>query len=133
MKIKSSILFKVALLIMVFLLNTVVGFACSLGTDMSFNTEHHEHGQAKSDHHTSKQAKDNCCKDEVAKILKSDQQTKPIVYYNFQSLTFLISPVFYYADPVVNFIPDNSSGKYFAHHCRPPISDIRIAIQSFQI
>ena len=37
-----SIQIKAALLLTVFSLNMVVGFACSLGLDMGFNTTHHE-------------------------------------------------------------------------------------------
>lgn len=36
-----SIQLKAALLLLVFALNTVVGFACAVGVDMGFNTGHH--------------------------------------------------------------------------------------------
>lgn len=42
MKRNSSIQLKAAVLLTVFSLNTVVGFACSLRLDMEFNTTHHE-------------------------------------------------------------------------------------------
>ncbi len=42
MKRNKSIKFKAAFLLLVFGLNTVVGFACALGLDMGFNTPHHK-------------------------------------------------------------------------------------------
>lgn len=38
---KISIQLKAVFLLLVFSLNTVVGFACALGMDMGFNTSHH--------------------------------------------------------------------------------------------
>ena len=32
---------KAALLLLVFGLNTIIGFACAVGVDMGFNTSHH--------------------------------------------------------------------------------------------
>ncbi|HEY5631199.1 MAG TPA: hypothetical protein VIR31_03660, partial [Nitrososphaeraceae archaeon] len=32
-------------LLTVFSLNTVAGFACSVGVDMGYNAHHHEHGK----------------------------------------------------------------------------------------
>lgn len=63
----SSVQFKAAFLLIVFSLSTVVGFACSVGLDKTFNADHHketvgqqqnshEHGEshehtASADHH----------------------------------------------------------------------------------
>ncbi len=41
MKKNKSIQFKAAFLLIVFSLNTIVGFACSLGLDMGYNSTHH--------------------------------------------------------------------------------------------
>ena len=41
MKKFTSIQIKALLLLIVFAINTVVGFACSVGVDMGFNTKHH--------------------------------------------------------------------------------------------
>jgi len=43
MKKKLSIQVKAAFLLIVFGLNTVVGFACAIGIDMGFNASHHHH------------------------------------------------------------------------------------------
>lgn len=157
MKKSSSIQLKAVFLLIVFSLNTVVGFACSVGLDMGFNGSHHQeektvlahkdalahqHSKAHShdeqnvlakDHHSSKKTKDNCCTDEAAKFAKVDKLTP-------QSFDFSIHPVFltaflssfYHFD----FFASNShisNNKFFVRTHHPPISDIRVAIQSFQI
>lgn len=42
MKIKRSIQFKAAFLMIVFSLNTIIDFACAVGMDMRFNSTHHD-------------------------------------------------------------------------------------------
>jgi len=42
MKLITSIKLKAAFLLVVFATNTIVGFACSLGLDMGYNSSHHE-------------------------------------------------------------------------------------------
>ena len=156
-----------AFLLTVFSLNTVVGFACSVGIDMGYNSKHHHdeaiteateavvhvhkdgkehihyekkngHDHSKSHHHdqVSKDAKsndekDNCCNDEVLQIQQLDKSVP-------QSLN-IIHPVFltaffdaFYNVPLPSFdiVKDI---KQFVRSYHPPISNIRIAIQSFQI
>jgi hypothetical protein len=65
----TSIHFKAAFLLVVFSLNTLVGFACSMGLDMGFNTSHHNdeaiepsvhiHTDGKKHHHQPEPAKVN--------------------------------------------------------------------------
>ncbi len=65
MKRNSSIKLKAAFLLTVFGLNTVVGFACAMGMNLSFNTTHHDsetkmapvhsHADSKKHHHTAEQ------------------------------------------------------------------------------
>lgn len=53
METSRMIKYKALFLLVTFLLNTVVGFACSLGVDMGFNSHHHEdegEGQQKHTH-----------------------------------------------------------------------------------
>ncbi len=157
MKRSPSIQLKAVFLLIVFSLNTVVGFACSVGLDMGYNNSHHQeektvlahrevpahqHTKAHShdeqnslsnDHHSSKKTKDNCCTDEAAKFAKFNKLTP-------QSIDFSIHPVFFTAflSSFYHFdvfasnsnIPNN---KFFVRTHHPPISDIRVAIQSFQI
>ena len=49
MKPSTAIKYKALFLLVTFSLNSVVGFACSLGFDMGFNSRHHSHASGK--HH----------------------------------------------------------------------------------
>ncbi|MBC6113098.1 hypothetical protein ACFOG5_02755 [Pedobacter fastidiosus] len=145
----------------IFLTNTVVGFACSVGVDIGFNKEHHDDhlsvvkstlhlhapGTKKHSHHqedaktpsshqkhkANKNKKDNCCKDEVDKFVSIDKQTvksttvkSPLLLQDVIVQVYGLLTVF--ASSV--HTPDNS---YFVRCHHPPICDIRIAVQSFQI
>ena len=147
---KNSIQLKAAFLIIVFSLNTVIGFACAVGLDMGFNTHHHNcheivilttshhqdtshhNSEANNDHHKSKDGKDNCCNDQVMKFSQLDKSVP-------QSLN-VINPIFltafvstWYGIDVLNISNVHTSIKYFVRSYHPPIPDIRIVIQSFQI
>jgi len=160
MRRNRSIQLKAAFLLIVFSLNTIVGFACSTGIDMRFNTKHHHeetteasvhvhadgkkhmhhkeasnhpHDKAANDYHKSKDEKDNCCNDGVIKIIQLDKAVP-------QSVNVVLHPVFftallssfYYIDTLYSSYV-NTSIKHFVRSYHPPIPDIRIAIQSFQI
>lgn len=163
MKGNKSIRLKAAFLLMVFSLNTVVGFACSIGIDMGFNTKHHhdeattepavhvhadgkkhvhhkevsghhhQHKEVADNDHKSKGEKDNCCNDGVMKITQLDKAVP-------QSVSIALHPIFftafvssfYYVD-ILYSSQVNTSIKHFVRSYHPPISDIRIAIQSFLI
>ena len=123
MKKSLSLQLKATLLIVIFLLNMMVGFACTLGFDMKFNSKHH-HAQ---------ETKDNCCKNEVSKLTKSDKQSEIISTFNFQPVLSAIVPDFFFTQISLTSIPLNKHTNYFVRQCRAPVPDIRIAIQSFQI
>jgi len=127
MKQSTSIQLKAALLLVIFGLNTVVGFACSIGIRMGFNTGHyHEeatevhihangktHYHEKSGHkHSHKDTKDDCCNDKVLKISQTDKV--------IPQTAKLISPVFLtaffsaYCNINISYSPQaNISNKYF--------------------
>ncbi|MCD0488079.1 hypothetical protein LPB86_07550 [Pedobacter sp. MC2016-14] len=148
---RKSVPVKVMLLLIVFLLNTVVGFACAIGIDMGFNSAHleqeseghgHHHSQTERYAHNSHQHvqhpkqdanKDNCCKDEAAKLTKSDKLNNPVVDLSQISLPFMLLVGNVYPQIAELRLPSNVSNAYFSRHCRSPIRDVRIAIQSFQI
>jgi hypothetical protein len=145
MKRKKSIQLKAAFLLIAFSLNMIIGFACSVGIDMEFNSHHHDgdettilktshhHGEAADkDHHDSNDNKDNCCNDQVMKFSQIDKSVP-------QSLK-TIAPTFlsayvssYYDNNILYTSYLNTSFKYFVRSYHPPIPDIRIAIRSFQI
>lgn len=142
----------------VFSLNTIIGFACAIGVDMGFNTTHHHdekvtevsihihadgkkhvhhkkahHHDEAANHHKSKDGKDNCCNDNVSLFSQLDK----CVPQSLQSLVapqFFISFInFFYCYDVLFASQQTRSIKYFVRSHHPPIPDIRIAIQSFQI
>ncbi|NCI46705.1 HYC_CC_PP family protein [Sediminibacterium soli] len=143
---------KAVFLLIVFSLNTVVGFACSVGMDMGFNSSHHqeetsavqsvshqhakphhEHKEVSDAHHSSHDEKNNCCKDEVAKLSKVDKLTpKSLDIVIHQVFVAALTSTFYQFNVVPSDLhtPDN---KFFVRSHHPPIPDIRVAIQSFQI
>ncbi len=150
MKKNISIQIKAALLLVVFGLNTAVGFACVFGVDMGFNTLHHHdeeateihvHADSKKLNHEkpthghdnkNKEEKGGCCNDSVIKFSQTDKSVP-------QSNT-IINPLFFTAFIATYYTADilypsqvSGSIKYFARSYHPPIPDIRIAIQSFQI
>lgn len=145
----KSIQFKAAFLLLVFSMNIGVGFACAVGLDdLILGNDHHGHDNTKihvhkdgskhvhhshkAKHQHDKKEKENCCSDTVVKLAlvdKSVPQTNGI-----------ISPVFYTAFIAAYYnitVPVHSQAKtstrYFVRSYHPPIPDIRIAIQSFQI
>ncbi|MEO6682072.1 MAG: hypothetical protein ABIN48_04540 [Ginsengibacter sp.] len=157
MKKIKSIQLKAAFLLIVFSLNTIIGFACAVGFDMSFNSshhgeevtdntiplhedgkKHHHHNEVKSHHeeaenhlHKTTNNKDNCCHDKVTQIAQQDKIITPSID--------VITPVFFttfiasfYDINILNSVID-SHVKLFIRSHHPPIPDIRIAIQSFQI
>jgi hypothetical protein len=149
MKKIKSIQLKAAFLVIVFSLNTVIGFACTVGLDMGFNSHHHEesaievsenhhqdkshhHDEADVHHHQTNNDKDNCCNNEVMKFQQVDKAVA-------SSITLII-PVFFtsllasfYNIDILSSNNRISGIKHFVRSHHPPIPDIRIAIQSFQI
>lgn len=57
MKPPRTIQYKALFLLVTFSMNTVIGFACSIGVDMGFNSSHHsheageQHGHSDAEHH----------------------------------------------------------------------------------
>jgi hypothetical protein len=143
-----------AFLLIVFSLNTVAGFACSVGIDMGYNTKHHEHESSQSHshckshfhnaahkHHQSSSItfndagnKDDCCANEVTKFIHLD---KSVV----NSYSVLQTPIFLLAFTSAFFVQKQgeignivkSNFQFVRRSCSPDDTDIRIAIQSFQI
>ena len=157
MKNNISIQLKAAFLIIVFSLNTIIGFACAIGIDMGFNAAHHhdedaievsthihadgkkhihhnetgKHHDEAGDQHKSKGGKDDCCNDKVIKISQLDKSVPQLTAVNPVFFTTFISSFY---NPDILFVSQqNISIKYFVRSYHPPIPDIRIAIQSFQI
>lgn len=143
----KAIQLKTVMLITVFSLNIIVGFVCSIGVDMGFNAYHHEedaikmhvHADGKKHHHDKREAqhtdnakKDDCCNDKILKISQTEKAVPQTSKH--------ISPVFFtafvaiYSNINITYAAQaNTPNKYFVLGHHPPIPDIRIGIQSFQI
>ena len=124
MKTHFPIRLKAVFLIVVFLLNTVIGFACTTGIGV-----HMKAGA----HHLHQHKKDNCCKEEVTKLTKGDKLLHAAPESGLQPLSFIHLNQYSYIG-ASNVLPSqNTSNTQLIKPVRPPIPDVRIAIQSFQI
>ena len=129
----------------------VISFACAIGVDIKFNTTHHEtaavkvhtHANGKKHEHHNKvyqhhekkkgnEEKKGCCNDAVVKIYQFEKTVPqsnivvtPIIYSAFIASYFNID--------IFSISQIAGNAKYFLQNYHPPITDIRIAIQSFQI
>jgi len=164
MKRSSSIQIKAAFLLMVFTLNTIVGFACTIGVDMNFNESHHEDGKAiathqhtsshqhdekssgthkhdrshshdddVADHHQGEEPQDDCCTEEVLKFEQVDKRAPQSLGINFEPVFFDIFFESLHLSDISGSVKFTAQLKYFVRTHHPPIPEIRIAIQSFQI
>ncbi|MBC7512013.1 MAG: hypothetical protein H7320_25210 [Ferruginibacter sp.] len=154
MKKSKFIQLKAAVLLMVFGLNTVVGFACNIGIDLGFNSIHHgdekptkihvhADGQ-KHDHHSQsvglqhkEMKKDNsekkgCCNNEVQKLQSLDKALNQNAKITIDAPVFVAILGTFFGIDIFNSAKAYPL-KYVARFYYPPPTDIRIAIQSFQI
>jgi hypothetical protein len=159
MKITTAIKVKAMLLITVFSLNTVVGFACAMGLNMGYNTSHHtdvatetsvhvhadgkkhhhnnqpkksQHDEPVANHHPKKEAskKDDCCTGKILKFQQLDKNLAAKANIDMPMFVEILSTFFGFD----SFKPVQAiSSKYIALYFHPPPPDIRIAIQRFQI
>lgn len=149
--IKTSIQIRAAFLILVFSLNTLIGFACAIGIDMGFNSSHHHEEEAseaevhihkdgkkhvhheEAKHHHEKDGKDNCCNDKVIKLNEVDKSASHSLNASINPVFFTIFLYSFYSTHVLYTSYIKTDSKYFVRSHHPPIPDIRIAIRSFQI
>ncbi len=139
---------KAATLLTTFGLNIVIGFACSLGLDMGYNShrkkataENTPNAYLAKDHHSSKaktcckkgaKETDDCCSTKVVKILKIDQ-TIPRAYAPIHIISYNVFCLLHLFRAVPIISRTDAKEIYFARNYHPPIADLRIAIQSFLI
>ena len=145
-------------LLLVFSLNTIVGFACSIGIDMGFNSRHHQpesceshskthsnNSHQKHSHETSHEhqhkhsgtagdAQDDCCANDVTRFIQLD---KAIVKNNLslQAPIFFVAFTSSFIQPLINetTLANSHRFQFVRRSCSIYDTDIRIAIQSFQI
>jgi ABC-type nickel/cobalt efflux system permease component RcnA len=149
MKGNISIQLKAAFLIMVFSMNTIIGFAFALGVDMGFNSKHHhdhdeevhvdckeqQHNDEETKHHHESKEdseKGGCCNEGVIKfqnLEKNLNQNNTQVIYVHVFVTMLSN---FWSINIFNCdkaLPQQYKVSVF----HPPPTDILIAIQRFQI
>lgn len=154
---------KAFFLLIVFALNTMVGFACGIGIDMTFRSKdnnskktvkttvhvhadgkkhiHHEkagsverdktQGFKSDDDKKSNENKESCCTSKVTKFEQLDKLVPQFIKVHNIFYTAFIST--FYAKAILYTSYIDTSLKYFVRSHHPPIPDLRIAIQSFQI
>jgi len=146
-------------LLVAFSLNTLLGFACSLGIDMGYNSKHH-HSQSsissqatdkkkgcctegqnstrnmKTDHEERSESPNDqdCCSNGVVNFLKLDKNISSSVTVEPPVSVILFVVQFTYQIQLLEYIKSNlySTHRFTRRH-HPPIPDIRISIQSFLI
>ena len=148
---KNSI--KALFLLVVFSLNTIAGFACSIGIDLGYNRHHHHqdhphthksahHHDEAQEHHSdnaklsatlqSVNSTEDCCATVVTKFIQLDKTLAG--QQGVLSVPFIILDFF---GPSVPAIPPSVAVSNFfslvRRSCPLYDTDIRIAIQSFQI
>ncbi len=154
MKKNISIQIKAALLLIVFSINTVLGFACAMEIDMGFNTHHHDeeevpqtiihvHAQNNKEHHYDEIAKHHhdskedsekggCCNDGVMKFQSLDKSLSQNGNCTINVPLFVAMHSNYFGIQISKQ-PQVYYQKYIFDFFHPPSPDIRILIQSFQI
>jgi hypothetical protein len=96
----------------------------------STSPESSHHAEA-TDSHTGGN-EDDCCSDDIAKLLQEEKNIVKSLTLDHPVFTyFIFAPFSHIGVSFHNSV--NRDKKYFVRNYHPPISDIRIAIQSFQI
>lgn len=145
MKRNKSIKLKAAILLIVFVLNTILGFACSVGLDMGFNHHHHEEGtEISTTHHdedviiysskTSVIPFENCCNQKVIEIARADKQVSASIHITipfFNSNTDFLHPGIV-CENLLSQV-ENTTKWYLVQGHHPPIIPIYIVVQNFRI
>lgn len=172
MKTSKSIKLKAAFLLMVFALNTVIAFACSMGLNMGYNKKHHHNENeeivsthshshsnttkpnhhhkgafthsndatakhsinetAKHQHKQENSGKDDCCNKNAIKFQQVDKSHSYAAKIQINTPVILLALQYAYNINLLYF-SDIATRQYRFVPPDPPLPDIRIAIQSFQI
>lgn len=99
----------------------------------------HTHGSKAHNHekghsHEKANSKDNCCKDKVVKLEQADKSRPATVIGLHVPANYSVLPVSFYRFNTSEYHSDRIKDiRQFVRSYHPPIPDIRIAIQSFQI
>ena len=143
-----SIRLKAASLLIVFALNTVVGFACAVGVDMGFNyNNHHDEEATEASVHTHanggkhqhqdeanndhQDKKGDCCNDKVIKFQNLDKSLSQNANVAINAPVFVAILSNFFGIDI--FKPAQITPQRHFAFFHPPPPDILIVIQRFQI
>ena len=149
---QSKYRIKGFILLLVFSINTLAGFACSVGMDMGYNEGHHQHSKepAKAstehhhNHHDEEPQKDesknehhkgggDCCGD-ITKLNLADKSVVSSISLQAPSFLFAFVSHFILPEVATPSLLDNTTSyslrRSWGFHDH---TDLRIVIQSFQI
>jgi hypothetical protein len=151
MKRNRTIQLKAFFLLVVFALNTLVGFACAVGLNMGFNAKHqhdlvpanmpHHHDEGVTPHHhqheepanAKKSATgDNCCNNDVISFAQLDKLLVHAINTGIEAPVVLVHLHFLYLpylSPFTQRTRQLEVGRPYVESSRR----IRVSIQSFQI
>lgn len=136
-------------LLVVFSINNIAGFACSIGIDMGYNTNHHavvsqthqkttsNYSAHKAPHHHSdakEQSEHNdCCSDEVTQFTQLDKSL--VTQLHFQVPVFILSniPRYSFTGNLTSSGAANSRFQFVRRSCFLNDMNIQTAIRRFQI
>jgi hypothetical protein len=166
---KMNIKIRAFFLLGAFSLNTLAGFACSVGLDLYYNSNHHKNGlntHDKSQTHESRhkhshtsshkhnktsshkhshttsdlhkedergKSQDDCCTDEVTKFAQLDKSVTNLFQLQIPVFIKLFPDLYSLTLQPMQSISVNSNFQFVRRSCSIYDTDIRIAIQSFQI
>lgn len=127
---KTIISLRACFLLVVFFLNTAIGFACAIQSDL-WSGGHHDMHDMHAMHHEQQKPPHQCCGDGMIKFEQLDKSKA-------QQDESVQLPVLVYLYPVIHLSGlsqgyRNPLNKYVALRQNPPPTDIRVSIQSFQI
>lgn len=152
MKYKSSIRINALSLLTIFALNMVIGFLCSLGIDMGYNSNHHQGIEpeqvsgsfvpachmAVSDSGSSNNQSSNsndCCSGGVVKFLKLDKTTSPTITVDLEKVPVILATYHVnYQPELLQYLGNTSRITHvLMRRDHRPQRDILTTIQSFLI
>jgi hypothetical protein len=153
MKPNRAIQLKVIFLLIVFSLNTLIGFACAVGLNMGFNKKHHHHdetvsrstlshhhekGTAHHHHHEelakSKTTEDhNCCTDNTTQLSGSDKLLAQTINSGIETPVALVFLHFLYSADLSSLLTQDIKKVPVVRPFVLNSRGIRVSIQSFQI
>ena len=144
MSIRKPIRFKATLLLILFTCNVVTGMGCHFGLCIC-NGGHCVENPLKNLQSTCSNSDslekagkskdcddDDCCNDSLIKLSQVDKSCPQ--FFTIAGLNFFTAFISsFYSIDILHSLKGHANARYYVRNHHPPIPDIRLAIQSFQI